>query len=87
MAAMADGVRAIAALPDHTGRVLAEVRRPNGLVIQKVQVPLGLVAIIYESRPNVTSDAAALALKSGNASASSAAARRPTVPPAPSSPP
>ena len=66
LAAMADGVRAIAALPDHTGRVLAEVRRPNGLVIQKVQVPLGLVAIIYESRPNVTSDAAALALKSGN---------------------
>ena len=66
LAAMADGVRAIAALPDHTGRVLSEVRRPNGLVIQKVQVPLGLVAIIYESRPNVTSDAAALALKSGN---------------------
>ena len=66
LAAMADGVRAIAALPDHTGRVLAEVCRPNGLVIQKVQVPLGLVAIIYESRPNVTSDAAALALKSGN---------------------
>ena len=66
LAAMADGVRAIAALSDHTGRVLAEVRRPNGLVIQKVQVPLGLVAIIYESRPNVTSDAAALALKSGN---------------------
>ena len=66
LAAMADGVRAIAALPDRTGRVLAEVRRPNGLVIQKVQVPLGLVAIIYESRPNVTSDAAALALKSGN---------------------
>ena len=63
---MADGVRAIAALPDHTGRVLSEVRRPNGLVIQKVQVPLGLVSIIYESRPNVTSDAAALALKSGN---------------------
>ena len=66
LAAMADGVRAIAALPDHTGRVLAEVHRPNGLVIQKVQAPLGLVAIIYESRPNVTSDAAALALKSGN---------------------
>ena len=66
LAAMADGVRAIAALPDHTGRVLAEVRRPNGLVIQKVQVPLGLVAIIYESRPNVTSDAAALTVKSGN---------------------
>ena len=66
LAAMADGVRAIAALPDHTGRVLAEVRRPNGRVIQKVQVPLGLGAIIDESRPNVTSDAAALALKSGN---------------------
>ena len=66
LAAMADGVRAIAALPDHTGRVLSEICRPNGLVIQKVQVPLGLVAIIYESRPNVTSDAAALALKSGN---------------------
>ena len=60
LAAMADGVRAIAALPDHTGRVLSEICRPNGLVIQKVQVPLGLVAIIYESRPNVTSDAAAL---------------------------
>ena len=66
LAAMAEGVRAIAALPDHTGRVLAEVTRPNGLVIRKVQVPLGLVSIIYESRPNVTSDAAALALKSGN---------------------
>ncbi len=66
LSAMADGVRAIAALPDHTGRVLSEVRRPSGLVIRKVQVPLGLVSIIYESRPNVTSDAAALALKSGN---------------------
>ena len=66
LAGMADGVRAIAALPDHTGRVLAEVKRPNGLVIQKIQVPLGLVSIIYESRPNVTSDAAALTLKSGN---------------------
>ena len=66
LSAMADGVRAIAALPDHTGRVLSEVRRPNGLIIRKVQVPLGLVSIIYESRPNVTSDAAALALKSGN---------------------
>jgi len=63
---MAEGVRAIAALPDHTGRVLSEVRRPNGLVVRKVQVPLGLVSIIYESRPNVTSDAAALAVKSGN---------------------
>lgn len=64
--AMAEGIRAIAALPDHTGRILSEVRRPNGMTICKKQVPLGLVAIIYESRPNVTSDAAALALKSGN---------------------
>ena len=63
---MADGIRALTALPDHTGRILSEVTRPNGLVIRKVQVPLGLVAIIYESRPNVTSDAAALTLKSGN---------------------
>ena len=66
LAGMAEGVRAIAALPDHTGRVLSEARRPNGLVVRKVQVPLGLVSIIYESRPNVTSDAAALAVKSGN---------------------
>ena len=64
--AMADGVRAAAALPDHTGRTLAQFTRPNGMTITKVQVPLGLVAIIYESRPNVTSDAAALAVKSGN---------------------
>ena len=66
LAGMAEGIRAIAALPDHTGRVLSEVHRPNGLVVWKVQVPLGLVSIIYESRPNVTSDAAALAVKSGN---------------------
>ena len=66
LAGMAEGVRAIAALPDHTGSVLSEVRRPNSLVVRKVQVPLGLVSIIYESRPNVTSDAAALAVKSGN---------------------
>lgn len=66
LAGMADGVRAIAALPDHTGRILSEVHRPNGMTIYKKQVPLGLVSIIYESRPNVTSDAAALALKSGN---------------------
>ena len=64
--AMADGVRAAAALPDHTGRALAQFARPNGMTITKVQVPLGLVAIIYESRPNVTSDAAALTVKSGN---------------------
>ena len=64
--AMAAGIREAAALPDHTGRILTEITRPNGLKIYKKQVPLGLVAIIYESRPNVTSDAAALCLKSGN---------------------
>ncbi len=64
--AMAEGIRAAAALPDHTGRVLTQFTRPNGMTIAKVQVPLGLVAIIYESRPNVTSDAAALTVKSGN---------------------
>ena len=64
--AMADGIRATVALPDHTGRILAQIDHPNGMKIYKKQVPLGLVAIIYESRPNVTSDAAALALKSGN---------------------
>ncbi len=66
IAAMADGVRQVAALPDPVGRVLSQVERPNGLRIQRVSVPLGVVAIIYESRPNVTSDAAALALMSGN---------------------
>ncbi len=65
--AMARGVREVAALPDPEGRVLRRVVRPNGLVIEKTSVPLGVVAIIYESRPNVTSDAAVLALKSGNA--------------------
>ena len=64
---MARGVREVAALPDPEGRVLRRVVRPNGLVIEKTSVPLGVVAIIYESRPNVTSDAAVLALKSGNA--------------------
>lgn len=64
--AMADGVRAVAQLPDPVGRVLRSIERPNGLKIEKISVPLGVVAIIYESRPNVTSDAAALALKSGN---------------------
>ena len=63
---MADGVRAVADLPDPVGRVLKTVHRPNGLVLQKVSVPMGVVAIIYESRPNVTSDAAALAIRSGN---------------------
>ena len=67
VADMARGVREVAALPDPEGRVIRRVERPNGLVIEKTSVPLGLVAIIYESRPNVTADAAALALKSGNA--------------------
>ena len=67
IAGMAQGVREVAALPDPEGRVLKRLERPNGLVIEKTSVPLGVVAIIYESRPNVTSDAAVLALKSGNA--------------------
>lgn len=64
--AMADGMRAVAVLPDPVGRVLSETKRENGLDIKKVSVPLGVVAIIYESRPNVTSDAAVLCFKSGN---------------------
>ena len=63
---MADGIRATIKLPDHTGRIISETVHANGMHICKKQVPLGLVAIIYESRPNVTSDAAALAIKSGN---------------------
>jgi len=66
IAAMADGIREIALLPSPLGRVLETVERPNGLKIEKISVPIGVIAIIYESRPNVTSDAAALALKSGN---------------------
>ncbi|MBD9525511.1 glutamate-5-semialdehyde dehydrogenase [Paracoccus sp. PAR01] len=65
--AMADGLRAVAAQPDPVGRILAEWDRPNGLHIQRVATPLGVIGVIYESRPNVTADAAALALKSGNA--------------------
>ena len=64
--AMADGIREVAALPDPVGRVLESKTRPNGLEIEKISVPIGVIAIIYESRPNVTSDAAALTLKSGN---------------------
>jgi len=67
IAGMAGGVRQVAALPDPVGKALRTVERPNGLKIQRIAVPMGVVAIIYESRPNVTSDAAALALKSGNA--------------------
>jgi glutamate-5-semialdehyde dehydrogenase len=65
--AMADGLRDVAALPDPVGEVLDGWRRPNGLQIERVRVPLGVVAIIYENRPNVTSDAAGICLKSGNA--------------------
>ena len=65
--AMAAGIEVIAALPDPVGAVLAEWTRPNGLRIQRVRVPLGVIGIIYESRPNVTADAGALCLKSGNA--------------------
>ena len=66
IAGMAQGIREVAGLPDPVGLVLEEHTRPDGLKIQKVSVPMGVIAIIYESRPNVTSDAAALALKSGN---------------------
>ena len=64
---MADGLRTVAALPDPVGEVLDGWRRPNGLEIVRTRVPLGVIAIIYENRPNVTSDAAGLCLKSGNA--------------------
>lgn len=63
---MAEGIRDVVKLPDPVGRVLDRVERPSGIVVEKTSVPMGVVAIIYESRPNVTSDAAALALKSGN---------------------
>ena len=65
--AMAEGIRQVSQLPDPVGRVREETVRPNGIRIAKVGVPMGVVAIIYESRPNVTADAAALAVKSGNA--------------------
>ncbi len=64
---MADGLRVVADLPDPVGEVFETVERPNGLVIQRVRVPIGVIAIIYESRPNVTADAAGLCLKAGNA--------------------
>src|SRR5437762_10093722 len=65
--AMADGIRQVAALEDPVGKVIAEWTRPNGLHISKVRVPIGVIGIIYESRPNVTSDAAVLCTKTGNA--------------------
>ncbi|MEF2547728.1 glutamate-5-semialdehyde dehydrogenase [Aurantimonas sp. E1-2-R+4] len=65
--AIADGIRAVAALPDPVGATIAAWERPNGLQIERVRTPLGVVGVIYESRPNVTADAGALCLKSGNA--------------------
>ena len=67
ISAMADGIRAVAALPDPVGHQIKQIQRPNGLIIEKRTVPMGLIAIIYESRPNVTADAAALAIKAGSA--------------------
>ncbi len=67
IAGMAEGMREVAQLPDPVGRLLRTHRRPNGIEIRKQSVPMGVIAIIYESRPNVTSDAAALALKAGSA--------------------
>ena len=64
---MAEGMRQVAALPDPVGRVLSDTARPNGLHLTKVAVPIGVIAVIYEARPNVTADSAALCLKSGNA--------------------
>ncbi len=64
---MADGMRSVCALPDPTGEIEMEATRPNGLHLQRVRVPIGVIGIIYEARPNVTADAAALCLKAGNA--------------------
>ncbi|HZT21640.1 MAG TPA: aldehyde dehydrogenase family protein, partial [Verrucomicrobiae bacterium] len=67
IAAMARGLREVAALPDPVGKILEERVRPNGLKLQKIATPIGVIVIIYEARPNVTADAAALCFKSGNA--------------------
>jgi glutamate-5-semialdehyde dehydrogenase len=67
LAQMADGIREVARLPDPVGEIMREWERPNGLKISKTRVPIGVIGIIYESRPNVTSDAAVLCLKTGNA--------------------
>ncbi|TGS08317.1 gamma-glutamyl-phosphate reductase, partial [Mesorhizobium sp. M1C.F.Ca.ET.187.01.1.1] len=64
--AMAEAVREVAALPDPVGQVTRDDVRPNGIRVQKVRVPLGVIAMIYEARPNVTAEAAALCLKAGN---------------------
>src|ERR1700722_7185937 len=81
--AMAHGLDELAAFPDPVGTVLAEWTRPNGLHISRVRVPLGVIGIIYESRPNVTADAGGLCIRSGNA-VSCAAARKAFTPRAPS---
>lgn len=86
IADMAAGVRAVAALPDPVGRTLASHTLPNGLQVNKVSVPLGVIAIIYESRPNVTSDAASLTFQAGSV-ASCGAGRSPFTPTPPSCPP
>src|SRR5205823_10142172 len=65
--AMADGVATVRGIPDPVGAVTESWQRPNGMVIERVRVPLGVVAVIFESRPNVAADAGALCLKSGNA--------------------
>ncbi len=65
--AMADGLREVAALPDPVGEIMKMRRRPNGMEVGRMRVPIGLIGIIYESRPNVTADSAALCIKSGNA--------------------
>ena len=67
IAAMASGLREVAALPDPVGEVTGMWRRPNGLQVGRMRIPLGVIGIVYESRPNVTADAAGLCLKSGNA--------------------
>ena len=67
VAAIADGIDTVAAVPDPVGEVTASWRRPNGLLIERVRTPLGVIAVVYESRPNVTADAGALAIKAGNA--------------------
>ncbi|MGG2478499.1 glutamate-5-semialdehyde dehydrogenase, partial [Rhizobium sp. BR5] len=67
IAGIAEGIRSVAALPDPVGEIIAAWDRPNGLKIERVRTPLGVIGVIYESRPNVTADAGALCLKAGNA--------------------
>jgi glutamate-5-semialdehyde dehydrogenase len=82
VAAMADGLDMVATLDDPVGKVTERWTRPNGMTIERVRVPLGVIGVIYESRPNVTADAGALCLKAGNAAILRAPARpAPTPPP------